>query len=498
MSKYEDYLVYMDGIIVEFPGVRALDDVSFNLKKGEVHVLLGENGAGKSTLMKVLSGVNPTVSGKVYIEGKEVSLSDTRVAIREGVSIIYQELNLIPYLSVAENIFLGEAPQIAGVINWKKLHADAQKILDRLHVDIDSKQIVRKLGIAQQQMVEVAKALRHQAKLIIMDEPTSALTEREIKELFATITRLKSEGVGIIYISHRLEEVKQVGDRVTVLRDGQFVDTLDVSKSSLEDFIRLMVGRDINEKFPKESIPIGDVILRAENITTKDKLKDCSITVRKGEILGLAGLMGAGRTELARAIYGADPIVSGTITLDGKVIQIKRPSDAVKHRIGLLPEDRKEHGLVMGMSVRENVSLANLKSVLRRGLLSSRREKEVANKAINELDIKTPDLNRKVKFLSGGNQQKVVVGKWLLTDSSVLIFDEPTRGIDVGAKIEIYKIMTEFAKEGYGIIMVSSELPEILGMSDRIVVMQGGRVVGEMSRAEATQEKILSYAVGGE
>ncbi len=498
MSKYEDYLVYMDGIIVEFPGVRALDDVSFNLKKGEVHVLLGENGAGKSTLMKVLSGVNPTVSGKVYIEGKEVSLSDTRVAIREGVSIIYQELNLIPYLSVAENIFLGEAPQIAGVINWKKLHADAQKILDRLHVDIDSKQIVRKLGIAQQQMVEVAKALRHQAKLIIMDEPTSALTEREIKELFATITRLKSEGVGIIYISHRLEEVKQVGDRVTVLRDGQFVDTLDVSKSSLEDFIRLMVGRDINEKFPKESIPIGDVILRAENITTKDKLKDCSITVRKGEILGLAGLMGAGRTELARAIYGADPIVSGTITLDGKVIQIKRPSDAVKHRIGLLPEDRKEHGLVMGMSVRENVSLANIKSVLRRGLLSSRREKEVANKAINELDIKTPDLNRKVKFLSGGNQQKVVVGKWLLTDSSVLIFDEPTRGIDVGAKIEIYKIMTEFAKEGYGIIMVSSELPEILGMSDRIVVMQGGRVVGEMSRAEATQEKILSYAVGGE
>ncbi len=259
-----------------------------------------------------------------------------------------------------------------------------------------------------------------------------------------------------------------------------------------------MVGRDINEKFPKESIPIGDVILRAENITTKDKLKDCSITVRKGEILGLAGLMGAGRTELARAIYGADPIVSGTITLDGKVIQIKRPSDAVKHRIGLLPEDRKEHGLVMGMSVRENVSLANLKSVLRRGLLSSRREKEVANKAINELDIKTPDLNRKVKFLSGGNQQKVVVGKWLLTDSSVLIFDEPTRGIDVGAKIEIYKIMTEFAKEGYGIIMVSSELPEILGMSDRIVVMQGGRVVGEMSRDEATQEKILSYAVGGE
>ncbi|MCK4515935.1 MAG: sugar ABC transporter ATP-binding protein, partial [Spirochaetaceae bacterium] len=458
MSKYEDYLVYMDGITVEFPGVKALDQVSFNLKRGEVHVLLGENGAGKSTLIKVLSGVNKTVAGTVYIEGREAHLGDTREAIREGINIIYQELNLVPYLTVAENIFLGEEPRIAGIVKWKQLFSDAQEILDHLHVDIDSRQIVRKLGIAQQQTVEVAKALRHKAKVIIMDEPTSALTDHEINELFAAIARLKSEGVGIIYISHRLEEVKAVGDRVTVLRDGQYVDTLQVQDSTVDQYIRLMVGRDITDKFPKEKVAIGETILTVDGVSTKDKLKNCSLSVRKGEILGLAGLMGAGRTELCRAIYGADPIVSGTITLNDRVVRIRRPSDAVKNKIGLLPEDRKAHGLVLDLSVRINVSLANVGAILKRGLLSFKKEKAVARSAVEKLAIKTPGLNQKVKLLSGGNQQKVVVGKWLMTDSVVLIFDEPTRGIDVGAKIEIYKIMTEFAKNGFGIIMVSSEL----------------------------------------
>lgn len=492
----DDYLVYMEDISVEFPGVRALDHVNFNLKRGEVHVLLGENGAGKSTLMKVLSGVNKTVSGTVYIEGREVSLTDTRHAIREGISIIYQELNLIPYLSVAENIFLGEEPMVGGIVNWKKLFRDSQELVDRLHVNINSKTIVNKLGIAQQQMVEVAKALRHKAKVIIMDEPTSALTEKEIDELFAAIRSLRESGVGIIYISHRLEEVRQVGDRVTVLRDGNYIDTLPVEGTAIDDYISLMVGREIKEKFPKETLEIGDVILKAENITNK-KLHGCSINVRRGEIVGLAGLMGAGRTELARAIYGADHVNEGEIFLNGEPIQIKRPIDAVRHQIGLLPEDRKEHGLVLNLPVRQNLTLANIVRILKNGIVSAKKEKAVAKKAVQDLSIKTPSLNQKVKYLSGGNQQKVVVGKWMLTDSKVLIFDEPTRGIDVGAKVEIYKIMTEFARNGFGIIMISSELPEILGMSDRIYVMHEGRVTVELDRSEADQENILHYATGG-
>lgn len=491
-----DYLIRMKDITVEFPGVLALSHVDFDLKQGEVHVLLGENGAGKSTLMKVLSGVNKVVSGTVEIDGEEVQITGTRHAIKLGISTIYQELNLVPHLSVAENIFLGEEPTTGGIVNWKKLYADAQEIVDRLHVNISSRQMVSKLGIAQQQMVEVAKALRHRAKIIIMDEPTSALTEKEIAELFASIQRLRASGVGVIYISHRLGEVKEVGDRVTVLRDGNYIDTLPVQGSTVDEYIRLMVGREITNKFPKEQIEIGETILRAENISN-NKLKGCRLFVRKGEILGLSGLMGAGRTELARAIFGADPVDSGEIYLEEKLIQVKRPIDAVRHKIGLLPEDRKAHGLVLKLPVKHNITLAHIASILKNGLLSFKEERAVANRVVSSLAIKTPSLTQKVKFLSGGNQQKVVVGKWLLTDSSVLIFDEPTRGIDVGAKVEIYKIMTEFARKGFGIIMISSELPEILGMSDRIVVMHDGRTVAELDRDEATQEKILHYATGG-
>ena len=491
-----DYLVRMQDITVEFPGVLALSHVNFDLKRGEVHVLLGENGAGKSTLMKVLSGVNKLVDGTVEIDGEQVQITGTRHAIQLGISIIYQELNLIPHLSVAENVFLGEEPTTGGIVNWRKLYADAQALVDRLHVKISSRQIVGKLGIAQQQMVEVAKALRHKAKVIIMDEPTSALTEKEIAELFAAIRRLRESGVGIIYISHRLGEANEVGDRVTVLRDGRYIDTLPIQGSTVDQYITLMVGREITEKFPKERVAIGETILRVENVSNK-VLKDCSLTVRKGEILGISGLMGAGRTEFARAIFGADPIDSGEIYLRGEKITIRHPAEAVKHRIGLLPEDRKMHGLVLKLPVRHNITLANIAASLKNGLLSFKKEREVANTVVKSLAIKTPTLSQKVRLLSGGNQQKVVVGKWLLTNSTMLVFDEPTRGIDVGAKVEIYKIMIEFARKGCGIIMISSELPEILGMSDRIVVMHHGRTVAELDRDEATQEKILHYATGG-
>ncbi|MCP4396419.1 MAG: sugar ABC transporter ATP-binding protein [bacterium] len=493
-----DFLVRMENISVEFPGVKALDDVHFSLKKGEVHVLLGENGAGKSTLMKVLSGVNRTTSGKVFIDEKEVKLVDTRHSLDEGISIIYQELNLIPHLTVAENIFLGKEPKKYGIIDWKKMFRGAQLLLEELHVDISPRAVTKKLGIAQQQMVEVAKALSEHSNVIIMDEPTSALTEKEIHELFRTIHELKSKGVGIVYISHRLEEIPRIGDRVTVLRDGKYIETLNVKDTTLEELISLMVGRELKEKFPKEIFPMGKEILQVKNISTKEKLNKCSFTLKKGEILGLAGLMGAGRTELARAIYGADRIESGEICLDGSLVHVKTPKHAVEYHIGLLPEDRKAHGLVLGLSVRENITLANIEKILQGNVINYRKEREESQTIVENLAIKTPNLKQKVKFLSGGNQQKVVVGKWLMTDSSVLIFDEPTRGIDVGAKVEIYKIMTELAKKGIGIIMISSELPEILGMSDRILVMHGGKIMAELPREEATQEKILYYATGGE
>jgi len=493
-----DFLVRMENISVEFPGIKALDGVNFSLKKGEVHVLLGENGAGKSTLMKVLSGVNKTTSGKVFIAEKEVKLVDTRHSLDEGISIIYQELNLIPHLTVAENIFLGKEPKKYGLIDWKKMFREARLLLEELHVDISPRAIIKKLGIAQQQMVEVAKALRENSKVIIMDEPTSALTEKEIHELFRTIHELKSKRVGIVYISHRLEEIPQIGDRVTILRDGKYINTLNVKDTTLDGLISLMVGRELKEKFPKEIVPVGEEILQAKNISTKEKLNNCSLTLRKGEILGIAGLMGAGRTELARAIYGADHIESGEIWLGGNLVHMKTPTHAVRHRIGLLPEDRKAHGLVLGLSVRENITLASIKKILQRKMIDYRKEREEAHTIVESLAIKTPHLKQKVKFLSGGNQQKVVVGKWLMTESSVLIFDEPTRGIDVGTKVEIYKIMTALAKKGIGIIMISSELPEILGMSDRILVMWNGKTVAELGRSEATQEKILYYATGGD
>ena len=490
-------IVRMEHITVEFPGVKALDDVSFSLEPGEVHILLGENGAGKSTLMKVLSGVYKRNAGIVYVDGQEVNFAGTREAKAAGVNIVHQELNLIPYLTVAENIFLGREPKQAGVVAWKKLYQDAQAVLDRLGVDLPAKTILRKLSVAQQQMVEIAKCVSQNSKVIIFDEPTSSLTDKEIDALFRIIGDLKAQGVGVVYISHRFEEIKRIGDRATIMRDGRYIGTVDVADTPVETMIQMMVGRELNEMFPKIQVPIGDVVFEARDFSTKDKLSHCSLSVRRGEILGLAGLMGAGRTELARAIIGADPITSGEVYLDGKKLRIHSPQDAVRQGIGLLPEDRKNHGLVLGMSVSENITLASLKKTMQGGVLNAKNEEKAAQKYRDALNVKTPHLKQKVKFLSGGNQQKVVIGKWLMTGGKVLIFDEPTRGIDVAAKAEIYRIMGELARDGMAIIMISSELPEVLGMSDRIVVMCGGTVAGEMDRAEATQEKIMHLATGG-
>ena len=490
-------IVQMEHITVEFPGVKALDDVQFSLERGEVHVLLGENGAGKSTLMKVLSGVYKRNAGTVFVDGQEVVFAGTKEAMAAGVNIVHQELNLIPYLTVAENIFLGREPKNGGVIAWKRLFQEADDVLHRLNVNLNPKAVLKTLSVAQQQMVEIAKCVSQNSKVIILDEPTSSLTDKEIDALFRIIEDLKAQGVGIVYISHRFDEIKRIGDRATIMRDGHYIDTVSIKETSIEAMIHKMVGRELSDMYPKVQVPIGEVVFEARHFSTRDKLNDCSLTIRKGEIVALAGLMGAGRTEFARAIIGADPITAGEVYLNGQKLRIRSPEDAVRQGIGLLPEDRKHHGLVLGMSVEENITLASLKKTLRSGVVSKKAENEFSMKYVEAMRIKTPHLRQKVKFLSGGNQQKVVIGKWLMTDCKVLIFDEPTRGIDVAAKAEIYRIMCELAGQGMAILMISSELPEVLGMSDRVVVMSGGSVTGEMARSDATQEKIMHLATGG-
>lgn len=493
----EDILVKMENISMEFPGVKALKDVHFELKKGEVHVLLGENGAGKSTLIKILAGVYKKTGGVTYYKGKELHTQNIKQTQNMGISVIYQELNLFPFLNVAENIFIGREPMKGNLIDWKKIYKDTENLLNELKVDISPKTRVKDLGIAQKQMIEVAKALSKNSDVIVMDEPTSALTEKEITELFRTIKELKSKGVGIVYISHRLEELKEIGDRATIFRDGEYIDTVQLKDVDIEQLITLMVGRTLKDKFPKENIQISEEVLRVENISTKSKLKNCSFSLNKGEILGISGLMGAGRTELVRAITGVDEKTSGEVYIKGKLVKINNFRSAVNNRIGLLPEDRKGQGLILGLDVKQNITLAKLEKMLKLGFLNLAEEKKVATKLSNDLRIKTPSISQKVKFLSGGNQQKVVLAKCLYTECEIIIFDEPTRGIDVGAKVEIYKLMQTLVKEGASIIMISSELPEILGMSDRILVMREGAIVSELNREEANQERILHFATGG-
>ena len=491
-------MVVMKNITKKFPGVLALEDVSFEAEAGEVHILLGENGAGKSTLTKILSGVHNPTAGTISVDGEPYSVQNVKEAQEKGVNMIFQELNLIPHLSVAENIYLGRAPQKGLHISWDQMNKNAEEILKSLHVDIAPTQIVKTLGIAKQQMVEIAKALSFKSKIIVMDEPTAALTNTEIEQLFATIQRLKKEGVCIIYISHRMEELMKIGDRVTILRDGRYVSTVNVKDTSMSELIRMMVGRTLEQKFPKEISAAGKERLRVENLNQeKHRLRDISFSIRAGEVVGFSGLMGAGRTEVMRAVFGADSFESGKIFVDGKQVNIKSAKDAISHKIGFLTENRKEQGLVLQLGSQKNITLACQNIIKGRMGFNLKKETQIADKLVSELDIKTPSITQKVKFLSGGNQQKVVLAKWLASDSNIVIFDEPTRGIDVGAKVEIYKIINKLTKQGNAVIMISSELPEIIGMSDRIYVMCGGQITGELSRDEVTQEKIMALATGG-
>ena len=495
-----DVLLRMSGITKRFPGVVALDDVRLEVRAGEVLVLLGENGAGKSTLMKILGGAYHADAGKIELKGREVKINSPRDALDLGIALIYQEFNLVSQLSVMENVFMGREPRIPGrpgVIDWARMRRETSAILKELDLPIDPGHQVGKLGVAQQQMVEIARSVSANADIVVMDEPTSALTNHEIIQLFRVVKQLRARGAGVIYISHRLEEVPQVGTTVTVLRDGHYVDTVPAS-SPIADFIRLMVGRDLTKQYPKTLVEPGAEVLRVEHLERRGVLNDASFAVRAGEILGIAGLVGAGRTELVRAIFGADHLDAGRIFVDGKLVGVHHPVDAIRAGIGLLPEDRKTQGLVLLLSIAENISMASPGDVSRHGFLDLGKVAARARGFVESLRIRTPSVHRPARSLSGGTQQKVVLAKWLASRSRVLIFDEPTRGIDVGAKVEVYQLMTSLVQQGAAIVMVSSELPEVLGMSDRVLVMRGGSIVAELAGDEMNQERILAAAMGQE
>jgi ribose transport system ATP-binding protein len=494
-----DFLLEMKQISKSFPGVKVLDGVQLDLKRGEVLALMGENGAGKSTLMKILGGIYSRDHGTIVVKGQVQEKMTPDIAARLGIAIIHQELNLIPHLSVMENIFLGREFTFgkSGFVNWRRMREEAKRWLEQLAIDLDPATLVGELSVGQQQMIEIAKALSMQADILVLDEPTAALTNREIEALFQVIASLKQKGVGMIYISHRMEEIFQISDRITVLRDGQYVGTVETPKTDLDELVKMMVGREITERFPKVEITPGEERLRVEHLSVKGKLTDISFTVRSGEIVGVAGLMGAGRTEMAKALFGLERVDSGRIVIDGQPVRITQPIDAIRTGIALVTEDRKQEGLVLSLSVRENIALPNLGKVSTLGVLKPRDEQALSEQTIRQLLIKTAGGEQLVGSLSGGNQQKVVIGKWLATNPKILILDEPTRGVDIGAKKEIYDIMNRLAKEGVAILMISSELPEVLGMSDRILVMHEGRITGEFTRAEATQELIMHAATGG-
>lgn len=491
-----EIILTMKDIDKSFPGVHALDHVDLEIRKGEVLALMGENGAGKSTLMKVLTGIYSKDSGTITYEGKEVEFHNTREAQDAGIVIVHQELNMLGHLTVAQNIFIGREFKKGLKIDDKKMNEEAGKLFKRLNINIDPKEIMGNLTVGKQQMCEIAKAISHDAKIIIFDEPSAALTEAEIEELFKIIRDLRDKQLGIVYISHRMDEIKVITDRVTVMRDGAYVGTLITKESTKNDIVNMMVGRVIYEDpKTKNSVPEdAPVVLKVDHLNAGKMVQDVSFELHKGEILGFSGLMGAGRTETARAIFGADPIDSGDIYINGKKVEIKSPQDAVEHGIGYLSEDRKRYGVVVQKSIAQNTTMANMGNFMKGIFINMSKENEVANHYVKVLETKTPDVEQLVVNLSGGNQQKVVIAKWLTRDSDILIFDEPTRGIDVGAKNEIYKLMNQLVKDGKSIIMISSEMTEILRMSDRIIVMCEGKKTGELDISEATQEKIMNWA----
>lgn len=492
-----DAILVMEHISKAFPGVQALNDVQLTVRRGTVHALMGENGAGKSTLMKILIGMYIPDSGTINFAGKNVQIPDTETALKLGISMIHQELSPVPYMTVAENIFLGREPLgRMGFIDKRKMIADTKALLDRLEINIDPMTVMKTLSVANTQMVEIAKAISYDASLIIMDEPTSAITEREVAHLFRMISTLKRKGVAIVYITHKMDEVFQIADDVTVFRDGKHISTLPAAQTDKNLLISMMVGRELTNIFPKTDAPIGEIILSVRNLTRKGIVHDVNFDLRRGEILGLAGLMGAGRTEVIEGIFGIKEIDSGEITIKGKRVTIKSPADAIKNGLALLTEDRKLTGIMGVLPVRDNMTIASLSSFVVNGLLNKRVIEDTCNREKGRLEIKTPTMDQTIRLLSGGNQQKVLVSRWLLTVPDILILDEPTRGIDVGAKSEIHRLMCQLANEGKAIIMISSELPEVLGMSDRVLVMHNGRIGGEFQRKDATQENIMRAATG--
>ena len=491
-----EVILEMKQIDKSFPGVHALDHVDFEVKRGEVHALMGENGAGKSTLMKVLTGIYTKDSGSIIYEGKEIEFHNAREAQDAGVVIVHQELNMVGHLTVAQNIFIGREFKKGIRIDDKKMNEEAKKLFDRLNIEIDPTTTMSDLTVGKQQMCEIAKAISHDAKVIIFDEPSAALTEAEIEDLFKIIRDLREQQLAIVYISHRMDEIKVITDRVTVMRDGCYVGTLITKDSTKDDIVNMMVGRVIYEEPKTESQVPADapVVLKVEHLNAGKMVQDISFELHKGEILGFSGLMGAGRTETARAIFGADPKESGDIYVNGQKVTINSPEDAVKAGIGYLSEDRKRFGIVVQKTVAENTTMADLANYMKGLFIDKKKERNTAKKFVDSLATKTPSVDQMVINLSGGNQQKVVIAKWLCKNCDILIFDEPTRGIDVGAKNEIYKLMNKLASEGKSIIMISSEMQEILRMSDRVVVMCEGKKTGELRIEETTQEKIMNLA----
>ncbi|AKL93838.1 ribose import ATP-binding protein RbsA [Clostridium aceticum] len=496
-----DKILEIQNITREFPGVRALNGVSFDIRRGEVHALVGENGAGKSTLMKILSGVYRPTTGRILFNGQEVNFTNPKQAQQLGISIIHQEFSLIPYLSAVENIFLGrELKKSGGLLDKKRMKKEASEVLERLNAEIDLDKPVARLSVANQQFIEIAKAIAIDTKILIFDEPTASLTGNEIDKLFELIATLKENGVTMIYISHHLDEIFKIADRMTCLRDGEWVATKDITECTKQDIVKMMVGREIINSFPQKPSwenKEADILLEVKKLKNSI-VNDVSFHLKKGEILGIAGLVGAGRTETIRALIGADGVEEKEVYLKGKKVEIKSPAEALDHGIGLIPESRKTQGLVLDMCVKNNITLSILKKIAGNyGFINKKKEQSLVEESIENLLIKTPHMRQKVKNLSGGNQQKVVLAKWLSTECEILIFDEPTRGIDVGAKEEIYKLIRNLADKGISIIMISSELPEVLGMSDRIVVMYKGKVISEIDGTTATSEEVMYYATGG-
>lgn len=490
-----DYILELKNITKQFPGVRALDNVSVNIERGTIHGLVGENGAGKSTLIKILAGIYQPTAGEIWMNGKEEHFATPIQARHTGIAVVHQEIKLAEPLSVAENMFLGNVLiDSKGLVDWKGMRRRAQEIVDDLGMDIDVNAQVSSLTVARKQIVEIMHAINANSQVLVMDEPSAVLTDRELEIMFRIVRQLREKGITIIYISHRLDEVFDLCDNVTVLRDGQMIDTLPIEKVTRQGLINMMVGREMGQEYPKEKVEIGDTILKVDHLVN-GMLKDISFEVKHGEIFGISGLVGAGRTELARAILGIDKIKSGEVYVRGKKVKYRNFRSAIKDGLGLVPEDRKLQGLVQIMSVEKNTTLVALDKVIKGGVIQNNLEEKAANEYVEKLRTMTPSIKTEVQFLSGGNQQKVVIAKWLFQEAEILFLDEPTRGIDVGAKAEIYRLMTQMVKEGKTVIMISSEMPELLGMCDRIMVMHEGHKMGELTAEEATQEKIMAMCV---